>query len=78
MALMPVSEALERLLAGVEPLPAETVAIEHAADRVLAAPIAALRTQPPFDASAMDGYAVRASCRSRSSASSTGSREGNP
>lgn len=60
MALMPVSEALERLLAGVEPLPAETVAIGHAAGRVLAKPIAALRTQPPFDASAMDGYAVRA------------------
>ena len=31
-----------------------------AADRVLAEPVVALRTQPPFDASAMDGYAARA------------------
>lgn len=60
MALMPVPEALERLLDGAAPLPAETVAIDKAAWRVLASDIAALRTQPPFDASAMDGYAVRA------------------
>ena len=38
MALMPVAEALSR---------------------VLAADVAALRTQPPADVSAMDGYAVR-------------------
>ncbi len=31
-----------------------------AAGRVLAEPVVALRTQPPFNASAMDGYAVRA------------------
>ena len=31
-----------------------------AADRVLAEPVVALRTQPPFNASAMDGYAARA------------------
>ncbi len=60
MALVPVAEALERLLDGVVPLPAESVALADAFDRVLAAPLAALRTQPPFDASAMDGYAVRA------------------
>ncbi|MBX3570728.1 MAG: molybdopterin molybdotransferase MoeA [Mesorhizobium sp.] len=60
MALMPVSEALARLLDGAEPLLGETVTIDKAAWRVLAADIAALRTQPPFDASAMDGYAVRA------------------
>jgi molybdopterin molybdotransferase len=60
MALVPVAEALGRLLADVETLPAETVALHDAFDRVLAEPLAALRTQPPFDASAMDGYAVRA------------------
>lgn len=60
MALMPVPEALARLLDGTAPLPGETVTIDKAAWRVLAADVVALRTQPPFDASAMDGYAVRA------------------
>jgi molybdopterin molybdotransferase len=58
--LLPVDKALERLLSGTEPLDKENVPIDKAAGRVLAEPLAALRTQPPFDASAMDGYAVRA------------------
>ncbi len=58
--LLPVDQALARVLEGASPLPAESVPIAEAAGRVLAAPLAALRTQPPFDASAMDGYAVRA------------------
>ncbi|WP_378950969.1 gephyrin-like molybdotransferase Glp [Mesorhizobium sp. ANAO-SY3R2] len=60
MALLPVAEALERLLEGAEPGGSETVNLSEAFDRVLAVPLHALRTQPPFDASAMDGYAVRA------------------
>ncbi|MGN6305953.1 MAG: molybdopterin molybdotransferase MoeA [Mesorhizobium sp.] len=60
MTLVPVAEALSRLLDGVEPLPAESVALHEAHDRILAEPVTALRTQPPFDASAMDGYATRA------------------
>ena len=55
-----VAEALRRILDAVEPTAAETVPIERAAGRVLAAPLSARLTQPPFDASAMDGYAVRA------------------
>lgn len=59
--LLAVDEALRRVLAAAaEPLPAEEVAIAEALDRTLAAPLAATRTQPPFPASAMDGYAVRA------------------
>lgn len=58
--LLPVAEALERLLDGAEPGTAEIVPIAEAAGRVLAEPLKALRTQPPFPASAMDGYAVRA------------------
>lgn len=54
-----VEEALKRVLDGVVPLPAETVAIDKAAGRTLASTLAARLTQPPFDASAMDGYAVR-------------------
>ncbi len=60
MALLSVEEALARILADAAPLGAERVAIEAAHDRILAEPVAARLTQPPFDASAMDGYAVRA------------------
>jgi molybdopterin molybdotransferase len=60
VALMPVAEAMQRVLAGAEPLPAEWVALKDALGRVLTDDIAALRTQPPADVSAMDGYAVRA------------------
>jgi molybdopterin molybdotransferase len=60
VALMPVAEALARVLAEAEPLPAEPASLADAHGRVLAADVAALRTQPPADVSAMDGYAVRA------------------
>ena len=56
---MPVAEALSAVLAGAEPLPEETVALDAAHHRVLARDVAALRTQPPQAMSAMDGYAVR-------------------
>ncbi|MDP2121381.1 MAG: molybdopterin molybdotransferase MoeA, partial [Hoeflea sp.] len=61
MALMPVEEALERILSGAAPRGApEMLALADCFDRVLARDLAALRTHPPFAASAMDGYAVRA------------------
>ncbi|MER9299535.1 molybdopterin molybdotransferase MoeA [Mesorhizobium sp. M0621] len=60
MALVPIAEALERLLEGAAPLAGESVPLFEAVDRVLAEPVVALRTQPPFNASAMDGYAARA------------------
>jgi len=47
-------------LAKAQPLPSETVALTEAHLRVLAEDLRALRTQPPADVSAMDGYAVRA------------------
>ncbi|GLK81091.1 molybdopterin molybdotransferase MoeA [Methylopila turkensis] len=59
-ALLPVVDARARILDGLTPKPAETVALGDALGRTLAAPLAALRTQPPWDCSAMDGYAVRA------------------
>ena len=65
LALMPVTEALSAILAGAEPLPEETVALDAAYHRVLAHDLAALRTQPPQAMSAMDGYAVRAADASR-------------
>ncbi|MEJ2624823.1 MAG: molybdopterin molybdotransferase MoeA [Pseudolabrys sp.] len=60
MALMPVAEALGRVLADATPLAAETVPLTDALGRVLTQDVTALRTQPPASVSAMDGYAVRA------------------
>lgn len=59
MALLPVAEALARILDGVAPTPPESIDLLECAGRVLAEPVRARLTQPPFDASAMDGYAVR-------------------
>jgi molybdopterin molybdotransferase len=59
--LLSVAEALAAVLANAsEPLPTESVPLGEAAGRFLAEPLVALRSQPPFPASAMDGYAVRA------------------
>ena len=57
--LLPVDEAIARIVAGVTPTEAEEVPLSEAAGRFLASPLAARRTQPPFAASSMDGYAVR-------------------
>jgi len=60
MALLPVADALERLLSAARPVErTETVTLHEAAGRVLARDVAARLTQPPFENSAMDGYAVR-------------------
>jgi len=55
-----VEQALSMVLAGVEPLPSEDVPLADALGRVLAAPIVARDSLPPFANSSMDGYAVRA------------------
>jgi molybdopterin molybdotransferase len=60
VALMPVAQALTRVLQDAQPLPPELAPLAQAHGRVLTEDIAALRTQPPADVSAMDGYAVRA------------------
>jgi molybdopterin molybdotransferase len=58
--VIPVAEALERLFA-LAPAPrVESVPLVEAGGRVLLEPVAAMRDQPPFAASAMDGYALRA------------------
>ncbi len=56
-----VEEALARILAGATPIAdVQRRDLLAAHGQVLVEPLAALLTQPPFDASAMDGYAVRA------------------
>ncbi|SET05413.1 molybdopterin molybdotransferase MoeA [Oceanicella actignis] len=58
--MITVEDALSRVLALAAPLPRiEEVPLTEAAGRVLARPLRARRTQPPFAASAMDGYALR-------------------
>jgi molybdopterin molybdotransferase len=58
--MLSVEQALERVFALVSPLGTETVPLAEAGGRVLAEPVTARRDQPPFPASAMDGYALRA------------------
>ena len=53
-----VAGAIAHVRAGVLTPLAEDVKLAKALGRVLAAPVLATRDQPPFDASAMDGYAV--------------------
>jgi molybdopterin molybdotransferase len=59
MALLPVDDALKQILDGVNPLSVETIELALALGRTLAVDVYAKREQPPFDASAMDGYALR-------------------
>ena len=57
--MISVAEALEKVLSLGVRLPADEVPVRAAAGRVLAEGLRAKRTQPPFSASAMDGYAVQ-------------------
>ena len=59
MALLPVDDGLALVLKGIARLGPEPVTLDDALGRVLAENVAATLTQPPFDASAMDGFAVR-------------------
>jgi molybdenum cofactor synthesis domain-containing protein len=58
--LLSLEEALERILDGVLPLRAESLPLSEALGRVMSEDVTALLTLPPWDNSAMDGYAVRA------------------
>ncbi len=58
--MISVEAARARILAGLVPVAAESVALSAAHGRVLAAPVLARLSAPPANVSAMDGYAVRA------------------
>ena len=63
-ALLTVEDYLARVLTlGHSPRRVETVPLDAALGRVLAVDVAAAVSVPPFDNSAMDGYAVRAADR---------------
>lgn len=55
---LPLDEAQRRLLDQAAPLPAECIAVDAALGRYTAEDLAAARTQPAADLSAMDGYAM--------------------
>ena len=63
--LMPVTEALQRVLADARPLAAESVPLNEALGRVLFDDLTALRTQPPAAVSAL-ASPPRSGCRSPS------------
>jgi molybdopterin molybdotransferase len=58
--MLTVDQARRLCLEPLEPLGSELVPLAAAAGRVLAEPVIARDAAPPFDASEMDGYAVRA------------------
>jgi molybdopterin molybdotransferase len=58
-SLPAIDEALALVLEWVQPLVGEDVPVARAAGRVVAEPALAMTDLPPFDSSAMDGYAVR-------------------
>lgn len=64
--MKPIEQARAEVLAAVEPLGSEKVSIWDASGRVLAVDVAAPESVPPFDNSAMDGFAVRGDDVSRS------------
>jgi molybdopterin molybdotransferase len=59
--MLSVAEASASILADIRPLAIERLPLLDALGRVLAGPVIAPLTLPPWDNSAMDGYAVRAS-----------------
>ncbi|WP_170774226.1 gephyrin-like molybdotransferase Glp [Ruegeria lacuscaerulensis] len=58
--MISVEDARALLFKLVSPLPSKTVSLADSAGRCLAADVVATRDQPPFAASSMDGYAVKA------------------
>ena len=56
--MISVREALDHVFALSRPVGTQTIALRHAAGRVLAQPVTATRAQPPFATSTMDGYAI--------------------
>lgn len=58
--LLSLDDARAQMLEGVSAGPVESLPLDAALGRVLAAPIESLLTLPPWDNSAMDGFAVRA------------------
>lgn len=57
--MISVSEARERIVSAMPRIGEEMVALDQAYGRIVAAAVRATRALPPYDNSAMDGFAVR-------------------
>jgi molybdopterin molybdotransferase len=57
--MIELQEAIERILARIPPVQKEPILLNESPRRILASDVMALHDLPPFDNSAMDGYAVR-------------------
>ncbi|API90716.1 molybdopterin molybdotransferase MoeA [Virgibacillus pantothenticus] len=57
---IPVSDAIQRVINHVQPLPIKKIELEKASGCILREPIIATHAVPPFNRSAYDGYAIRA------------------
>ena len=69
-AVIPLTDAQARVLATVAPLPPVTVPLREALGLALSEPLAANEPVPPFDNTAVDGYAVQAGDTAGASAES--------
>lgn len=58
--MISVEDALAQVLALVTPTGTENIPLDQACGRIMAHPATARLNQPPFNASAMDGYAIQA------------------
>src|SRR5215472_1435426 len=67
-SMLTVEEALGRILAAATPLAAESAAVADSFGRSTCEEVRARRTVPPWDNSAMDGYAVRSADLARAPA----------
>ncbi|MCW3012461.1 MAG: molybdopterin molybdotransferase MoeA [Solirubrobacterales bacterium] len=76
--MLSIDEARDIVLAAVRPLPAESVPLAQALDRVLAAPVVAAHDVPRFVNSAMDGFALQAGPADRTLRIVGESRAGHP
>lgn len=57
--MIPIDEAVARVLERCHPLPTQVIDLADASGRVLACDVVAPEAVPPFDNTAVDGYAVR-------------------
>jgi len=61
MTLLPLEDAIARITQELKPLPEVTLPIQDVLGMALSQPLKATQLLPPFDNSAMDGYAVKSS-----------------
>ena len=67
--VLEADDAVEIVLKNIEPLGKERISIFDAVNRVIAESVVSRRNLPPFDTSAMDGYAIKAADTEKGSAS---------